>query len=615
MNEAARVFEEAIEWLHHNYHACRFFTERDIVWTLQLHLSEQMQARTLSYRVFNDFPILPGTRRWFETQKGTITATSSHLLWEGKQPMIPRFLQSTRVPSLLAIVFLLLSACGSTNARPPHYGVYLKEGAKFIEMGRFRELPDSKITEGIPGSKDTQPVIIVWLDKLDLQWFALGRAYDEGDEIAYDATPQSDGVLELRPRKALVPGRYCFVQGDPLALFGQFPIWCFDVGDWGHSAPVGVGTEAPKGVVMTSTPPNESSLIAVVNDQAISTQDYHKRVKFDWFQAGQVTDPQGLSLKTLDSMVDDQLLREQAQQRGITVSDDEITETIEKSFGYLRVPPTPASTPKLDPAATPIPSPMPVSLEAYEKAKKDYISRLETATGMSEADFRKIVELDLLRQKLYDDVTKDLPTTAEQVHARHILVAIRTPEPPAAPTPEGGPTLDPNAPTPEPTLEPRDEAQALARIIEVQQKLGAGEDFAAVALAYSDDPGSKIQGGDLGWFARDQGLVKEFENAAFSLETGQISDPVKTQFGYHLIQVEEREQTRVLDAYSLQQMKYGTYDRWLTDLRNTAKVQRLWSLDKLPPTPQPSSGSEILIVAQIVGGGCSQGWCLRLGSS
>jgi len=72
---------------------------------------------------------------------------------------------------------------------------------------------------------------------------------------------------------------------------------------------------------------------------------------------------------------------------------------------------------------------------------------------MSEADFRKIVELDLLRQKLYDDVTKDLPTTAEQVHARHILVAIRTPEPPAAPTPEGGPTPDPNAPTPAPTLE------------------------------------------------------------------------------------------------------------------------------------------------------------------
>ena len=67
----------------------------------------------------------------------------------------------------------------------------------------------------------------------------------------------------------------------------------------------------------------------------IGLRDYQKRVKFDWFQAGQVTDPQGTSLKMLDTMVDDQLLREQAQQRGITVSDDEINETIEKSFGYL----------------------------------------------------------------------------------------------------------------------------------------------------------------------------------------------------------------------------------------------------------------------------------------
>ena len=86
--------------------------------------------------------------------------------------------------------------------------------------------------------------------------------------------------------------------------------------------------------------------VATVANAKIALRDYQKRVKFDWFQAGQVTDPQGTSLKTLDTMVDDQLLREQAQRpRGITVSDDEINETIEKSFGYSRVPPTPAPTP------------------------------------------------------------------------------------------------------------------------------------------------------------------------------------------------------------------------------------------------------------------------------
>jgi parvulin-like peptidyl-prolyl isomerase len=336
-----------------------------------------------------------------------------------------------------------------------------------------------------------------------------------------------------------------------------------------------------------------SQPVAAVDNAKIGLRDYQKRVRFDWFQAGQVTDPQGTSLKTLDTMVDEQLLREQAQQRGITVSEDEISETIEKSFGYLRVPPTPApsptpdprATPSSEPTATPAPSPTPVSLEAYEKAKKEYISRLDTATGMSEADFRKIVELDLLRQKLYDQVTADVLTVGEQVHARHILVAVRTPEPAPSPTPAGGPTPDPSAPAPTPTLEPRDDAQALARIVEVQQKLGAGEDFAALALAYSDDPGSKTQGGDLGWFARDQGLVKEFEDAAFSLEPGKLSDPVKTQFGYHLIRVDEKDPARPLDAYTVQLKQYEAFNKWLTDLRDAAKVVRAWAIEKVPPTP------------------------------
>jgi parvulin-like peptidyl-prolyl isomerase len=134
-------------------------------------------------------------------------------------------------------------------------------------------------------------------------------------------------------------------------------------------------------------------------------------------------------------------------------------------------------------------------------------------------------------------------------------------------------------------LAPRDDAQALALIIEVQQKLGAGEDFAALALQYSDDPGSKTQGGDLGWFPRGSGLVQEFEDAAFKLQPGQLSDPVKTQFGYHLIKVDERDPARELDAYTIQQKKYEAYNTWLTDLRNTAKIDRQWTLSKVPPTP------------------------------
>ncbi len=142
--------------------------------------------------------------------------------------------------------------------------------------------------------------------------------------------------------------------------------------------------------------------IAEVNGARISSAEYAKRVKFDWFQnQDQVSDPQGSSLQVLDQMVDEALIREQAQQRGITVTEEEVNERIEQFFGYQRVPPTPAptatpdpsATPSTEPTATPFPTPTPVTLEAYQKELKDYVERLGSNTEMTEADFRSLVEL------------------------------------------------------------------------------------------------------------------------------------------------------------------------------------------------------------------------------
>lgn len=334
--------------------------------------------------------------------------------------------------------------------------------------------------------------------------------------------------------------------------------------------------------------------VATINDTRLTIRDYQKLVKYSWFQAGQVTDPEGTSLQVLDDAIDIELLRQQARQRNIVVTEDEITETIEKQFGYQRVPPTPAptatpdpnATPSTEPTATPLPTPTPVSLEAYQTAYKDYLSRLNQFAGMSEKDLRAQIEGQLLQQKLYEEITKDVATTEEQIRVRHILIAVRTPGPAPEPTAEAtaGPDATP-APTATPTPEPRDEAQALALAIEIRSKLAAGEEFVALATQYSDDLGSRAEGGELGWFARGQGLVQEFEDAAFSLEVGQISDPVKTQFGYHIIQLEERDPARELDAYSALVKKYQAYQAWLTEVRNAAKIERSWSLDKVPPTP------------------------------
>ena len=107
----------------------------------------------------------------------------------------------------------------------------------------------------------------------------------------------------------------------------------------------------------------------------------------------------------------------------------------------------------------------------------------------------------------------------ERVRARHILRSVA-----------------PDAPQ-EDIDRARSEVEAARRRVE------AGEDFGAVATELSQDPGSAQNGGDLGFFARGQ-MVAEFENAAFALEAGQLSDVVKSDFGFHLIRVEERQEER-----------------------------------------------------------------------
>jgi len=82
--------------------------------------------------------------------------------------------------------------------------------------------------------------------------------------------------------------------------------------------------------------------------------------------------------------------------------------------------------------------------------------------------------------------------------------------------------------------------EALAKVKELRKQLLAGADFAALAKSDSDDTGSGANGGDLGTFKHGQ-MVGAFETAAFSLPPGQISEPVKTQFGYHLIKVESKQ--------------------------------------------------------------------------
>jgi len=99
-------------------------------------------------------------------------------------------------------------------------------------------------------------------------------------------------------------------------------------------------------------------------------------------------------------------------------------------------------------------------------------------------------------------------------------------------------------------LKPEEEIKARHILVEseekakeIAEKIAHGADFAEMAKQYSKDPGTKDDGGSLGYFTRGQ-MVPQFEEAAFKLETGDVSEPVQTQFGWHLIQVEDRRQRK-----------------------------------------------------------------------
>lgn len=129
-------------------------------------------------------------------------------------------------------------------------------------------------------------------------------------------------------------------------------------------------------------------------------------------------------------------------------------------------------------------------------------------------------------QKYYNDNKADFET----VKGRHILVRFKGSAVPLRP---GEKELT--------------EEEALAKAQDLRKQLVGGADFATLAKAQSDDTGSGANGGDLGTFKHGQ-MVPAFETAAFALPVGQVSEPIKTQFGYHLIKIDSKESKNLADA-------------------------------------------------------------------
>jgi peptidyl-prolyl cis-trans isomerase C len=152
-------------------------------------------------------------------------------------------------------------------------------------------------------------------------------------------------------------------------------------------------------------------------------------------------------------------------------------------------------------------------------------------------EFRRAVRRQLLIQAATDSVAAQVPTSAEQVHARHILVG----------------NLD------------------LANALRDQILTGA--DFAQLARTFSQDFSTNVSGGDLGWFPRGILTVVEVETAAFSLPAGQLSEVVQSRLGYHIVQTLEREDSRPLTPGALATLRRKAVEAWLAQQMQTARVE------------------------------------------
>jgi parvulin-like peptidyl-prolyl isomerase len=164
--------------------------------------------------------------------------------------------------------------------------------------------------------------------------------------------------------------------------------------------------------------------------------------------------------------------------------------------------------------------------DATYKVQAQYSLAAILASRVNE-DIKKNLKVDdTALRKYYDDHKSEY----EKLRARHILIRMS-----GSPVPVRPGQKDLTA------------EEALAKANELRAKIRAGADFAAVAKSESDDSGSGAKGGELGLFGHGQ-MVPSFEEAAFRLKTGELSEPVKTSFGYHLIQVEEKQSKSFDDA-------------------------------------------------------------------
>ena len=274
----------------------------------------------------------------------------------------------------------------------------------------------------------------------------------------------------------------------------------------------------------------------------------------------------GTLYQVLQSMLREQAISQQAAKENIVVTDAQINEFLSKFFADMRkggqIPPK-------------------MSDDEFLASKK------QTRAGVNDQvrlqlQITKLMEKDAAMQKdLQDNAVKVVghaPTPGDYVRARHILVAT---------------SRDQSA---NPADAKAADAAALSKINKIAAEIRSGKKtFEAEAQENSDDPGSKISGGDLGVFLRGT-MIKEFNQAAFTAKPGEIIGPIKTNFGYHLIKVEKQgkdltpeERQTALNSFN-QRYEQQNPQVVQTFMQNLLEKKAQVVTYMTPPPPAPQAG-------------------------
>jgi parvulin-like peptidyl-prolyl isomerase len=277
---------------------------------------------------------------------------------------------------------------------------------------------------------------------------------------------------------------------------------------------VGCASEAtPSATTLATASPGEG-LAALVNGQPISSADYERQVE----QVEAFFQQEGLDAESDEGRERLAQARRQVLEQMI---DQELIRQAAAEMGIS------ISDEELEASIAGI---------IEQSGGEDGFNQSLAATGTTYDDFRQMLLDQLLSEAVYSSVTASIESVAEQVHARHILL---------------------------PTREMAEEVLA---------RLQAGEDFAYLAREYSEDISSRETGGDMGFFPRGV-MPAEVEEVAFGLEVGELSGIVESQFGFHVLQVLERDE-REIAVEVFESLRQQTFMQWLEDQRAGATIER-----------------------------------------